>query len=82
MPKPILSIGDPVPWFEARTLASTEHSLSVMAGRWVVLCFVNDLSDAIVVGQLADIVARLGRFFNDDHVVFYTVLNILKITLK
>ncbi|MGB9154496.1 MAG: 2OG-Fe(II) oxygenase [Alphaproteobacteria bacterium] len=69
-----IKLGDQVPWFNARTLAGTEHDLSVMAGRWVVLCFVNGLTDAAVIHSLADIIVKLGRFFNDDHVVFFAVL--------
>ena len=69
-----LSSGDPAPWFEARTLAQTGHNLSVMAGRWICLYFVNDLSDLVAIRFLTEIVMTLGRFFNDDHVVFYAVL--------
>ena len=69
-----IKIFDPVPWFEAPALAGTSHSLGAMAGRWVALCFVNDLSDPAIVRTLGDIIVSLGRFFNDDHVVFYAVL--------
>ncbi len=69
-----LKPGDPVPWFEAQALAGTEHSLGVMAGRWIALFFGQELTDAAVTRTLADIVASLGRFFNDDHVIFYGVL--------
>jgi predicted 2-oxoglutarate/Fe(II)-dependent dioxygenase YbiX len=69
--------GDPVPWFDAKTLAATEHNLGVMAGRWIVLCFVNDLSHDGATRVLADIISTLGRFFNDDHVIFYGVLTAL-----
>jgi predicted 2-oxoglutarate/Fe(II)-dependent dioxygenase YbiX len=69
-----IAVRDVVPWFNASTLAGTSHDFCVMAGRWVALCFVHDLSDAVVVRTLADIIATLGRFFNDDHVIFYAVL--------
>jgi len=68
------SPGDPAPWFDAQALAGTSHNLGVMAGRWIALFFVHQLDDAVVTRTLADIVSSIGRFFNDDHVIFYGVL--------
>lgn len=69
-----LQIGDPVPWFDAKTLAGTSHNLGVMAGRWIGLFFLNSLSDPEPTRVLAEIIMSLGRFFNDDHVVLFVVL--------
>ena len=67
-------IGDPVSWFDAHTLAGTRHNLGVLGGRWVVLCFINSLSDLHATRVLAELIMSLGRFFNDDHMVFFAVL--------
>lgn len=71
---PNLETGDQAPWFDAVTLAGTRHNLSVMAGRWVALFFVDSFSNADTVRALAEIIAALGRYFNEDHVVFFAIL--------
>jgi predicted 2-oxoglutarate/Fe(II)-dependent dioxygenase YbiX/peroxiredoxin len=74
MEKEQIMPGDFAPWFDAQTLAGTNHNLGVLGGRWVVLYFVKSLNDAPSVQLLAEIIATLGRFFNDDHVVFLAVI--------
>ena len=72
-PDPI-KLGDPVPWFDAKTLAGTSHNLGVMAGRWVALYFMRSLNDVQATRVLTDIILSAGRFFNEDHVQFFAVL--------
>jgi predicted 2-oxoglutarate/Fe(II)-dependent dioxygenase YbiX/peroxiredoxin len=69
-----IMLGDPAPWFDAETLAGTTHNLGVLAGRWVALFFVPSLSDPVATRALGDLITKLGRFFNDDHVVCFIVL--------
>jgi len=66
-------IGDPAPWFDAKTIAGASISLGVVAGRWVALCFLGLLNDAEVVRTLAELLGE-AALFNDDHLVFYGVL--------
>ena len=68
-----LEIGDPAPWFEAHTLAGASVNLGVVAGRWVALCFLNELADAFSIGALAELFGE-AKLFNDDQLVFYGVL--------
>ncbi|MGE3622830.1 MAG: 2OG-Fe(II) oxygenase [Bdellovibrionales bacterium] len=72
IPQP-LEIGDPVPIFEARTLANATINLSVVAGRWVALCFLNTLAQPDSSRALAELLGE-AKLFNDDHLVFYGVL--------
>src|SRR5580698_4152550 len=65
-----LDIGDPVPWFDARTLANASINLSVVAGRWVVLAFLNRLAHPDSSRALAELLSE-AKLFNDDHMVFY-----------
>lgn len=68
-----IGLGDPVTWFEAQTLAGASINLGVLAGRWVVLCFLNELNDPEVVRTLAELLGE-APLFNDDHLVFFGVL--------
>jgi len=66
-------LGDPVPWFDARTVTGSSVSLHVDAGRWVVLAFLGALSDPRAAQDLADLL-REAALFREDHLVFYGVL--------
>ncbi|MDP9127005.1 MAG: 2OG-Fe(II) oxygenase [Pseudomonadota bacterium] len=67
-------IGDPVPWFDAQTVAGASINLGVVAGRWVALCFLNELDlDAEATRVLAELLGE-AKLFNDDHLVFYGVV--------
>src|SRR5579872_4407254 len=70
---PRVTLGDPVPWFDARTVSGGSVSLHVDAGRWVVLAFLGALGDPRAAGELADIL-REAALFREDHLVFYGVL--------
>lgn len=69
-----IKIGDPVPWFDARTLAGASINLGVVAGRWIALCFLNAMDrDAEATRVLAELLGE-AKSFNDDHLIFYAVL--------
>jgi len=73
-PNPVkLEIGDPVPWFDAQTLAGATTSLGVVAGRWIVLAFLNRLAQPESSRALAELLGE-AKLFNDDQLVFYGVL--------
>jgi predicted 2-oxoglutarate/Fe(II)-dependent dioxygenase YbiX/peroxiredoxin len=65
--------GDPVPWFDAKTLAGASVNLGVVAGRWVALCFLNSLTDPHSNRALAELLAE-AKLFKDDHLVFYGIV--------
>ena len=69
-----IKLGDPVPWFDAKTLAGASINLGVIAGRWIVLCFLGALDDAEIVRSLAEILGE-ASLFNDDQLVFYGILS-------
>lgn len=66
-------LGDPVPWFDARTVTGGSVSLHVDAGRWIVLAFLGALSHPRAAQDLADLL-REAALFREDHLVFYGVL--------
>src|SRR5690349_2661618 len=68
-----IKLGDPVPWFDARTIAGASINLGVVAGRWVALCFLNSLNNPDTSKQLAELLSEAG-LFTDDHMIFYGVL--------
>src|SRR6185503_15982891 len=68
-----LNLGDPVPWFGARTLAGGSFDLHVAAGRWVVLAFLGDPGDPRAGEMLAEFLQE-AYLFQPDHMVCYGVL--------
>jgi len=68
-----LNLGDPVPWFSARTLAGGPFDLHVAAGRWIVLSFLGDPADARGERELAELLG-LAPLFDPDRMVCYAVL--------
>jgi hypothetical protein len=68
-----IKLGDPVAWFDAKTLAGASINLGVLAGRWIALCFLNQLNDPDVVRTLAELLGE-AVLFTDDHLVFFGVL--------
>jgi peroxiredoxin len=68
-----LNLGDPVPWFSARTLAGGSFDLHVAAGRWVVLTFLGDPADPRATQELAEILQE-AHLLNPDRMVCYAVL--------
>jgi peroxiredoxin len=68
-----IRLGDPVPWFTAQTIAGASVNLGVVAGRWIALCFLNDLSAPASSAALAGLVGE-AALFDDDHMVFYGII--------
>lgn len=71
----VIALGDPVPWFSARTIAGARIDLHVDAGRWVVLCFLGSLAAPPSMADLATILGECTAAFREDHCVFYGVLS-------
>jgi predicted 2-oxoglutarate/Fe(II)-dependent dioxygenase YbiX/peroxiredoxin len=66
-------LGDPVPWFSAPLIGEGSFSLSVAAGRWIVLSFLGNPADARVEQELTELF-RSAALFHEDHITFYGVL--------
>jgi len=71
----MITLGDPVPWFSARTITGAQIDLHVDAGRWVVLCFLGSLAEPLSMADLAAILDAAAPVFREDHCVFYGVLS-------
>jgi predicted 2-oxoglutarate/Fe(II)-dependent dioxygenase YbiX/peroxiredoxin len=67
-----LILGDPVPWFSARTLTGAPFDLHVAAGRWIVLCFLGTPADARAHHELSELLIEAHRF-DEDRLVFYGI---------
>ncbi len=68
----MLTIGDPAPWFEARSPERPDFHLSQAAGRYVVLSFFGSAARPDVRAMLAAIRAET-RMFNDGFAAFFAV---------
>jgi peroxiredoxin len=66
-------LGDPVPWFSARSLTGGELHLHVNAGRWVVLSFFHELSSPRAQEEFRALVTQLANV-TEDKLVAYVVL--------
>jgi predicted 2-oxoglutarate/Fe(II)-dependent dioxygenase YbiX/peroxiredoxin len=65
-----LQAGDPAPWFRARTALNPRYSFDTVGGRYVVLCFVGSVCDAVGQSMLADI--KLSReYFTDEKACLF-----------
>jgi predicted 2-oxoglutarate/Fe(II)-dependent dioxygenase YbiX/peroxiredoxin len=69
-----IALGDPVPWFGARTLAGAQVDLHVDAGRWVVLSFLGSLAEPTARTAIASLLDHAAAF-REDHCVFYGILS-------
>jgi peroxiredoxin len=70
-----IRLGDPVPWFGARTLAGGGIDLHVQAGRWIVLAFLPDLREPRAARELAMLMGE-AALFDEDKLVVYGVLSV------
>ena len=70
-----IRLGDPVPWFGARTLAGGTVDLHVQGGRWVLLAFLNDLSEPRAAHELTELMAE-AALFDEDKLVVYGILTV------
>jgi peroxiredoxin len=68
-----LNLGDPVPWFSARTLAGGSFDLQVAAGRWIVLSFLGNPADPRAAQELAELMQE-RHLFHPDRMACYAVL--------
>jgi peroxiredoxin len=68
-----IRLGDPVPWFSAKTLTGGSVDLHVQGGRWIVLAFLNDLSEPRAAHELTELMGEAG-LFDEDKLVVYGVL--------
>ena len=66
-------LGDPVPWFTAPVISGGSFSLSVAAGRWIVLSFLGSPADPRAERELAEML-EVFNLFHEDRLVFYGVL--------
>jgi len=71
-----LVLGDPVPWFSARTITGAPFDLHVAAGRWIVLCFLGSPADPRAQHELGELFNEAHRF-EEDRLVFYGVFTAL-----
>ena len=68
-----IALGDPVPWFTARTVTGGSIALHVDAGRWAVLAFLGSLSEPRAAQELAALLGE-AALFREDHLVLYGIL--------
>ncbi|MBI3435018.1 MAG: 2OG-Fe(II) oxygenase [Proteobacteria bacterium] len=68
-----IGLGDPAPWFSARSLAGSTVELQVNAGRWIVLVFVGALSTQRGTRMLDALLANAARL-DEDRIVAFAVL--------
>ena len=73
MNRPILSVGDPAPWFTARSSNTDRFHFDTIAGRYVVLCFYGSAAITKNARILEDFTTHLRPFFNDSQIAFFGV---------
>jgi len=67
-------LGDPVPWFRARTLSGSTIDLHVSAGRWIVLAFMGSAADQHTQTRLESL-RQLASSVSEDQMMIYIVLS-------
>jgi peroxiredoxin len=70
-----IRLGDPVPWFSARTVGGGTVDLHVQAGRWVLLFFMGDINEPRAAQELTDLM-QLAGLFEENKLVVYGILNV------
>ena len=70
-----IRLGDPVPWFSARTIGGGTVDLHVQAGRWVLLFFIGDINEPRAAQELTDLM-RLAGLFEENKLVVYGILSV------
>jgi peroxiredoxin/predicted 2-oxoglutarate/Fe(II)-dependent dioxygenase YbiX len=68
----LLNVGEPAPWFAARSSNSANFHFNTIAGRYIVLCFFGSASLEMSQRILADIWQNRA-IFNDQHYCFFGV---------
>ncbi len=72
LPERQLLVGDPMPWFSARTATGAPFELQVSAGRWIVLSFMGSLEPQGA-RELEALLAQAAHF-HEDRLVAHVVL--------
>lgn len=67
-----LTVGDPAPWFTARSTSNPQYHFNVVAGRYVVLCFFGSASEPVSQRILSDFLQN-RNCFDDDNFCFFGV---------
>ena len=70
---PRIELGDPVPWFSARTVTGAAFDLQVSAGRWIVLSFIGAPTEPDAAQALEALIAQAQRC-DEESLVAYCIL--------
>lgn len=73
MPTRILAVGDPAPYFVCKTRGRPDYAFSTVAGRYVVLSFLGEASEAPAARFLEKLWENRPRF-DDDRLAFFGVV--------
>ncbi|HEY3919005.1 MAG TPA: 2OG-Fe(II) oxygenase [Stellaceae bacterium] len=68
-----LTLGDPVPWFSARSISGGELHLHVNAGRWIVVSFFPEIASPRAQQEFGALVAQIAQA-SEDKLIAYVVL--------
>ncbi|HVG52072.1 MAG TPA: 2OG-Fe(II) oxygenase [Xanthobacteraceae bacterium] len=63
-------LGDPVPWFSAKTITGASVELQINAGRWIVLAFFGAMNSERAVAELGALLQSHSLFVEDRLMVF------------
>jgi len=72
MPVTLLQVGEPAPWFEARSPVNPRFHFDTVAGRYIVLCFFASAVEPASRRILDDILQQ-RHVFDDENVCFFGV---------
>src|SRR5262249_46443855 len=72
VPKTLLTVGEPAPWFTARCTSNPTFHFDTIAGRYVVLCFFGSAGQSAS-RQVLDGFLRYLSGFDDENVCFFGV---------
>jgi peroxiredoxin len=68
-----IRVGDPMPWFSARTVTGNAFELQVSAGRWIVLCFLGSLEAPGAMQELTALLAHAPHF-DEERLTAHIIL--------
>jgi peroxiredoxin len=71
LPEP-LQVGEPAPWFITRSTSNERYHFDTVAGRYVVLCFLETAADAYS-RAVVDAFLRCRDCFDDENACFFGV---------
>jgi peroxiredoxin len=73
-----ITLGDPVPWFSARSVAGGKIELQVNAGRWIVLSFNGPATEARAITELQSLIQQQHLFSEDKLIAFGILIGAMK----